>query len=143
MVLFGVKACWATSLYARIHSSTVMPNRPSMIAMILCGKLLVRRTRLVLARSYPPVLVPPIRSKYSHGRGTLSRPSASRSFSMIFSRMRRLDMPRIPPPSAQSQHASRAWRTRRYTEREDLQPRREVHCRSGSPCHTRRGSVSG
>ena len=34
-VFFSVKACWATSLYARMHSSTVMPNLPSMIAMML------------------------------------------------------------------------------------------------------------
>src|SRR3984957_15831042 len=35
LVLFGVKACWATFLYACIHSSTVIPNLPSMIAIIL------------------------------------------------------------------------------------------------------------
>ncbi len=34
-VYFGVKACCATFLYARMHSSTVIPSRPSMMAMIL------------------------------------------------------------------------------------------------------------
>ena len=43
VVLFGVKACWATSLYARMHSSTVIPNLPSMIAMILCSKVLLSK----------------------------------------------------------------------------------------------------
>jgi hypothetical protein len=34
-VRFRVKACWATFLYALIHSLTVILSRPSIIAMIL------------------------------------------------------------------------------------------------------------
>jgi hypothetical protein len=38
-VRLGVKACSATCLYARMHSSTVMPSLPSMMAMILWGPI--------------------------------------------------------------------------------------------------------
>lgn len=37
-IRFGVKACSAIFLYARMHSSTVMPSLPSIVAMIL-GRL--------------------------------------------------------------------------------------------------------
>lgn len=67
-----------------MHSSTVMRSRPNMIAMI------------------PPVLVPPIRSKCSHGFGVSESPEASRIPSMILPRIIRLAIPRIPPPSRDS-----------------------------------------
>lgn len=98
-VRFGVKACWATPLYARIHSSVVIPNLPSIIAMILVNKLSKNNPGAWNMHSYPPVLVPPMMSKYSHGRGTWSRHFASRIFSIILSKIRRLEIPRIPPPS--------------------------------------------
>ncbi|OIW30050.1 hypothetical protein CONLIGDRAFT_356072 [Coniochaeta ligniaria NRRL 30616] len=68
-----------------------------------------------------------MKSNHSQGRGTRSSPFASRIFSMMSSRMRRLDMPRIPPPSAGVSAAGQAGRTQ-LTERED--PQR--HARS---CH--------
>ena len=40
LCLLGVKACWAISLYAWTHSSTVMLNLPSMMAMILHPRLI-------------------------------------------------------------------------------------------------------
>jgi hypothetical protein len=49
--------------------------------------------------SYPPVLVPPIKSKYLNGGGVSSRWSMSRMHSMSFCKMSNVDMPRIPPPS--------------------------------------------
>ena len=45
--------------------------------------------------NYPPVLVPPIRSKYSHGFGGVSGLTASIRRSRIIS----ADNPRTPPPS--------------------------------------------
>jgi hypothetical protein len=50
---FGVKACWATSLYACIHSCTVMPNLPSIIAMILCSPSVMNPDRAVWLFSLP------------------------------------------------------------------------------------------
>ena len=47
----------------------------------------------------PPVLVPPIKSKKSQGRGASSRCSRTRILSMISCNMRSSDKPRIPPPS--------------------------------------------
>ena len=44
MVHFSVNAFWATSLYAYIHSSTVMRNLPSIIAMILFAPLAGTKT---------------------------------------------------------------------------------------------------
>lgn len=52
--------------------------------------------------SYPPVLVPPIKSKYSQGRGVSSSPFKSRIHSMRFCSINKVDIPRIPPPSASS-----------------------------------------
>ena len=45
--------------------------------------------------TYPPVLVPPIMSKYSHGFGGES----GSMISMSFLRMESDDSPRTPPPS--------------------------------------------
>jgi len=47
----------------------------------------------------------------------LSRVRASQSFSMISSRMRRLDIPRMPPPSVLSQRDEHAGRAQPYRER--------------------------
>lgn len=52
--------------------------------------------------TYPPVLVPPMRSKYFDGFGSFSNPSAFATSCMIFSSIKRLDIPRIPPPSCAS-----------------------------------------
>ena len=105
-VRFGVKARSAIFRYAPIHSSTVMPSRPSMMAMILQRSAWVRRAvdddGKTAIMAYPPVLVPPMISKRSHGRGTLFSPSAARMRSIRCSRMSRLDSPRIPPPSEES-----------------------------------------
>ena len=54
-----------------------------------------------MTRSYPPVDVPPIMSKTSHGRRDCS-PFSPRSLltsSMILLRMRSAERPRTPPPS--------------------------------------------
>lgn len=47
----------------------------------------------------PPVLVPPIKSKTSQGRGVDSKPASSLIFSKIDSRIRSAESPRTPPPS--------------------------------------------
>lgn len=70
------------------------------------------------ATTYPPVLVPPIMSKRSQGRGTSVSPSASRMRSMRCSRMSRLESPRIPPPSADVSRFT-DWRVSRLTQREN------------------------
>ena len=54
-----------------------------------------------MIRPYPPVDVPPIMSKTSHGKRD-GRPFSLRSLlisSMILLRMRRVERPRTPPPS--------------------------------------------
>ena len=53
VVRFGVKACWATSLYACIHSFTVIPNLPSIIAMILYSPSVGNPDRMVWLLGLP------------------------------------------------------------------------------------------
>jgi len=66
---------------------------------------------------YPPVLVPPIKSKYSHGFGGF--------FGFIifikYLRMISVEIPRIPPPSSKelANHAKRP-RVIQLTQREEL-----------------------
>jgi len=50
----------------------------------------------------PPVLVPPIKLKYWHGRGVSSAPVSRSMFSMISERIKRDESPRTPPPSRAS-----------------------------------------
>jgi hypothetical protein len=72
-----------------------------MILQLLVAKIAwdVSVEQISAGVAHPPVLVPPIRSKTSHGRGTTLRPRAARSFSITSSRMSRLESPRMPPPS--------------------------------------------
>jgi hypothetical protein len=64
-LIFSPKTAAARSLYAAIHSSTSISSRPSIIAISLYDHM---SKRLLESRStYPPVLVPPIRSNTSHG----------------------------------------------------------------------------
>jgi len=55
----------------------------------------------------PPVLVPPIKSKYSHGRGVSSASVWRSIVSMISRRIRRDESPRTPPPSKVSARGAR------------------------------------
>lgn len=99
---FGMNAILANSRYSLIHSSIVIRNLPSMIAMILCCHSVSRHGAVIeqiTQEHHPPVPVPPIKSKCSYGRGTWRRPFLSRILSIIFSRIRRLERPRTPPPS--------------------------------------------
>ena len=59
--------CSATSLYARIHSSTVMPSLLSMILMILWGSISDDDLGASYVQPYPPVLMPLINSDWSQG----------------------------------------------------------------------------
>lgn len=49
--------------------------------------------------TYPPVLVPPMRWHYSHGRGVSSRSLCCCILSIIWCRMTSSETPRMPPPS--------------------------------------------
>jgi len=50
--------------------------------------------------AYPPVLVPPIKLKYSHGRGVSASPHRALISSMSFCSINSVEIPRMPPPSA-------------------------------------------
>ena len=57
------------------------------------------RRRPSMRAMRPPVLVPPMRSKYWHGRGVVVRSLRRAISSMRSRRMRSEERPRTPPPS--------------------------------------------
>jgi hypothetical protein len=75
---------YALSISGRIFIETTIPKSPSIIAI------------------KPPVLVPPIKSKYSHGLGVASAPDLVSISSIISRRIKSDDSPRTPPPSRES-----------------------------------------
>ena len=86
--------------YSAIHSSKSISRRPSKIAMSLRE---VRRCEAFwwAGANYPPVLVPPMRSKTWHGF-TAARPVSARlSFTIVINPLSILndESPRTPPPS--------------------------------------------
>lgn len=88
------------SVYASIHSWMSISRRPNMIAIIL-AKLDKTSELIKVEETYPPVLVPPIKSKTSHGL-TVGLPSFTLSaftFAISALRMRSVESPRTPPPS--------------------------------------------
>lgn len=73
---FSSNTFFMSSLYEAIHASTSISSRPSIIAISLsCQSCFVITNS---ASTYPPVLVPLMRSKTSHGF-TLGRPAFWRS----------------------------------------------------------------
>lgn len=95
----------ARSLYAVMHSSTSISSRPSIMASSLDAH--ISKCLLEIRSSYPPVLVPPMRSNISHGL-TGESSDCFRSWfrrSMMFFNMYRVERPRTPPPSKDNRHS--------------------------------------
>jgi hypothetical protein len=59
-----LNTAFISSLYAAMHASTSISSRPSMMAMSLSHQL---GLAVMQSSTYPPVLVPPMRSNTSHG----------------------------------------------------------------------------
>lgn len=94
---FGRKILSDRRRYACLHSSADNCSRPSMTAIKLFS---TSEMVQIGEETYPPVLVPPIRSKTWYG---LSRESGDRSWLMPFMMSSMIiidDNPRTPPPSA-------------------------------------------
>lgn len=85
--------------YAVIQSSMVIWRRPSMMAISLYVSVMDLFRQ---CNTNPPVLVPPIMSKYSQGFGGASGLMVSMSCFKIW----RADNPRTPPPSRDRRHNS-------------------------------------
>ena len=101
---FSSKMVFISSLYAEMHSSTSMLSLPSMIAIRLSRQSRHQRT---VTHTYPPVLVPPMRSNKSHGftGGRLANPRSLFSRAIIPFKIYSVDSPRTPPPSRDNRHS--------------------------------------
>ena len=78
-------------------SSTDIRRRKSINTISLREEVI--RCSKTKVMSYPPVLVPPAKSKTSHGRGSSSSPLSCCIRYMISFSISSGDNPRIPPPS--------------------------------------------
>lgn len=101
--LFFVNASNEIVWYAARHSSTVIRNLPSMIAMRLRSSALTR-SFVVVDHTYPPVLVPPIILNTCHG-SIVPKPFFIflwfTCFIICFN-TNNAETPRTPPPSVKN-----------------------------------------